>query len=186
MRPDFLSCLTAYQRAVPFSLARRRQKRHRRAPEATWNKPRGDHRPRHQPQVVDQPRQHRHARQPAGGQVEVTFGQHGAGVVVAPRRIDDGLMDGGPLGLDAHPGWRLGGLPARDRSRGRSGGQSGGQQAEIEARLNAIASPFRTAEATGQDIIDPPQTRALLCDFVDDAQRVIASQRGTPSMPYLP
>ena len=60
------------------------------------------------------------------------------------------------------------------------------KQAEIEARLNAIASPFRTAEATGQDIIDPRQTRALLCDFVEDAQRVIASQRGTPSMPYLP
>jgi acetyl-CoA carboxylase carboxyltransferase component len=57
---------------------------------------------------------------------------------------------------------------------------------EIEARLNALASPFRTAEATGQDIIDPRETRALLCEFVEDAQRVLKSQLGKPSMPYLP
>ncbi|GGC76810.1 acyl-CoA carboxylase subunit beta [Chelatococcus reniformis] len=57
---------------------------------------------------------------------------------------------------------------------------------EIEARLNAIASPFRTAEVTGQDIVDPRQTRALLCEFVEDAQRIVATQIGTPSMPYLP
>jgi len=57
---------------------------------------------------------------------------------------------------------------------------------EIEARLNAIASPFRTAEATGQDIIDPRETRALLCEFVQDAQRVLARQLGPPAMPYLP
>ena len=35
---------------------------------------------------------------------------------------------------------------------------------EIEARLQAIASPFRTAEATGQDIIDPRETRAVLSE----------------------
>lgn len=57
---------------------------------------------------------------------------------------------------------------------------------EIEARLNAIASPFRTAESTGQDIIDPRHTRALLCEFVEDAQRIVAKQLGRPSMPYLP
>ena len=57
---------------------------------------------------------------------------------------------------------------------------------EIEDRLNAIASPFRTAESTGQDIIDPRQTRALLCEFVEDAQRIVAKQLGRPSMPYLP
>ncbi|WP_204309546.1 hypothetical protein, partial [Enterobacter cloacae] len=55
---------------------------------------------------------------------------------------------------------------------------------EIEARLNALASPFRTAEATGQDIIDPRQTRALICDFVEDAQRILASQLGDPPIPY--
>ena len=55
---------------------------------------------------------------------------------------------------------------------------------EIEARLNAIASPFRTAEATGQDIIDPRDTRSLCCEFVRDAQKVLKTQVGTPPRPY--
>jgi acetyl-CoA carboxylase carboxyltransferase component len=57
---------------------------------------------------------------------------------------------------------------------------------EIEDRLNAIASPFRTAEATGQDIIDPRETRALVCEFVQDAQRILATQLGPPPIPFLP
>ncbi|MEZ5264532.1 MAG: carboxyl transferase domain-containing protein [Acidimicrobiales bacterium] len=60
------------------------------------------------------------------------------------------------------------------------------KRAEIEGRLNALASPFRTAEATGQDIIDPAETRPLLCEFVVDAQRILASQVGPPRLPYLP
>jgi acetyl-CoA carboxylase carboxyltransferase component len=60
------------------------------------------------------------------------------------------------------------------------------KRAEIEARLTAIASPFRTAEATGQDIIDPRETRPLLCEFVEDAQRILQRQVGPPHMPYLP
>ncbi len=57
---------------------------------------------------------------------------------------------------------------------------------QIEARLRALASPFRTAEATGQDIIDPRDTRTLLCEFVSDAQRILQSQLGPPRIPYLP
>ena len=57
---------------------------------------------------------------------------------------------------------------------------------EIEARLNAVASPFRTAEATGQDIIDPRDTRPLLCEFAEDAQRVLRTQLGEPPIPYRP
>ena len=57
---------------------------------------------------------------------------------------------------------------------------------EIEARLQDLASPFRTAEATGQDIIDPADTRPLLVEFVEDAQRVLATQLGPPPTPYLP
>jgi acetyl-CoA carboxylase carboxyltransferase component len=38
--------------------------------------------------------------------------------------------------------------------------------AEIEARLMALKSPFRSAEAFGiEEIIDPRETRPLLCDF---------------------
>ncbi|MFP6806311.1 MAG: carboxyl transferase domain-containing protein [Pseudomonadales bacterium] len=57
---------------------------------------------------------------------------------------------------------------------------------EIEARLQALASPFRTAEATGQDIIDPRETRQYLCEFVEDAQRVLDTQRGMTAGRYLP
>jgi acetyl-CoA carboxylase carboxyltransferase component len=57
---------------------------------------------------------------------------------------------------------------------------------EIEARLKAISSPFRTAEATGQDIIDPRDTRAVLCEFVEDAQLILGSQLGQTGMPYRP
>ena len=57
---------------------------------------------------------------------------------------------------------------------------------EIEARLNAIASPFRTAEATGQDIIDPRETRAVAVEFAEDAQRVLHQQLGEPLIPYVP
>jgi hypothetical protein len=60
------------------------------------------------------------------------------------------------------------------------------KQAEIEARLKAIASPFRTAESTGQDIIDPRETRPLVVEFVEDAQRVLASQLGPSPTPYTP
>lgn len=57
---------------------------------------------------------------------------------------------------------------------------------EIEDRLRALASPFRTAEATGQDIIDPRETRQRLCDFVRDAQRIIDSQLGQTAGRYFP
>jgi acetyl-CoA carboxylase carboxyltransferase component len=57
---------------------------------------------------------------------------------------------------------------------------------EIEARLDALASPFLTAEATGQDIIDPRETRARLVEFVHDAQRILATQLGPPPVPYMP
>src|SRR5699024_6137610 len=60
------------------------------------------------------------------------------------------------------------------------------KQAEIETRLQKLASPFRTAEATGQDIIDPAETRPLTAEFVHDAQRILTRQLGPPTMPYRP
>jgi acetyl-CoA carboxylase carboxyltransferase component len=60
------------------------------------------------------------------------------------------------------------------------------KQREVEAMLKALASPFRTAEATGQDIIDPRETRALLCEFVEDTQPILRSQVGQTAAPYLP
>ena len=62
------------------------------------------------------------------------------------------------------------------------------KRAEIEARLNALQSPFRTAHAFAvEDIIDPRETRPLLVDFVRDAQRNIADLLGqTSRIAYLP
>ena len=61
------------------------------------------------------------------------------------------------------------------------------KKAEIEARLKGIASPFRSAEAFDiEDMIDPRDTRALLGDFLEDAQAVLETQLGPPAIPYRP
>lgn len=80
----------------------------------------------------------------------------------------------------------LGGVAAAYRAEIEAAADPAARQAEIEARLQALASPFRTAEATGQDIIDPRATRALLCEFVEDAQPILARQLGVARLPYLP
>ena len=47
-------------------------------------------------------------------------------------------------------------------------------RAEIEARLNAVRSPFRTAERFSvEEIIDPRDTRPLLCDWAQRAHELI-------------
>ncbi len=58
---------------------------------------------------------------------------------------------------------------------------------EIEARLEALASPFRTAEAFNiEDIIDPRETRPKVCEFVRMAQPVLKTQLGPGPTPYMP
>jgi len=58
------------------------------------------------------------------------------------------------------------------------------KRAEIEARLEAIASPFRNAHAFDiENLIDPRDTRPLLAEFVADAQRVLATQLGPVAGP---
>ena len=79
-----------------------------------------------------------------------------------------------------------GGASAAYRREIESANDPDAKRQEIEDRLNALASPFRTAEATGQDIIDPADTRRLICSFVGEAQRILASQLGPPKVPYLP
>jgi acetyl-CoA carboxylase carboxyltransferase component len=52
-------------------------------------------------------------------------------------------------------------------------------RAEIEARLNAVRSPFRTAERFGvEEIIDPRDTRRILCDWAERAHELLAHERG--------
>jgi acetyl-CoA carboxylase carboxyltransferase component len=50
---------------------------------------------------------------------------------------------------------------------------------EIEQMLDALRSPFRTAEAFGvEEIIDPRDTRRMLCEWVNDAYQILPSQLG--------
>jgi acetyl-CoA carboxylase carboxyltransferase component len=44
---------------------------------------------------------------------------------------------------------------------------------ELQKEYRAVSSPFRTAEAFGiEDIIDPRETRPLLCEWVEMAYAV--------------
>lgn len=50
---------------------------------------------------------------------------------------------------------------------------------EIESRLSKVTSPFLTAEGFGiEEIIDPRNTRPLLCEWVETAYRLLPSQLG--------
>jgi acetyl-CoA carboxylase carboxyltransferase component len=50
---------------------------------------------------------------------------------------------------------------------------------EIEERLNAVRSPFRTAERFGiEEIVDPRDTRPLLCDWAARAYELLAHELG--------
>ena len=50
---------------------------------------------------------------------------------------------------------------------------------EIEERLGQYRSPFRTAEAFGiEEIIDPRDTRPLLCDWIEIAYSLLANDLG--------
>ncbi|MEE9518357.1 MAG: carboxyl transferase domain-containing protein [Candidatus Adiutricales bacterium] len=57
---------------------------------------------------------------------------------------------------------------------------------EVEQKLKALTSPFRTAEASGTDIIDPRDSRIFLGEFVEEAQSILKSQLGPPAAPYMP
>ena len=52
-------------------------------------------------------------------------------------------------------------------------------RAEIQERLDAVRSPFRTAERFGvEEIIDPRDTRPLLCDWAERAHELVAHEAG--------
>src|SRR3954452_1621225 len=78
-------------------------------------------------------------------------------------------------------GWLpiAGGLEAAYRRELEAAEDPAALYAEIEARLNAVRSPFRTAERFGvEEIIDPRDTRALLCDWAVRAYEVLEHERG--------
>jgi acetyl-CoA carboxylase carboxyltransferase component len=59
------------------------------------------------------------------------------------------------------------------------------KRAEIEAKLTQLQSPIRTAEAFGvEEIIDPRDTRKMLCEFVELAAPL--RKAGRPTFGYRP
>jgi len=78
-----------------------------------------------------------------------------------------------------------GGLEASYRSELADAPDPAAKLAEIEARLARVCSPFRTAEAYNFDeIIDPRDTRRLLCEFAAVCAGTIPA--APPSFGYRP
>jgi acetyl-CoA carboxylase carboxyltransferase component len=67
-----------------------------------------------------------------------------------------------------------GGLQAAYRRELEAADDPSALRAEIEARLEAVTSPFRTAERFSvEEIIDPRDTRPLLCDWAERAHELV-------------
>jgi acetyl-CoA carboxylase carboxyltransferase component len=71
-----------------------------------------------------------------------------------------------------------GGVDAAYRAQLEASADPARLRAEIEAKLEAVQSPLRTAEAFGvEEIIDPRQTRARLCQFANLVAALRAATR---------
>ncbi len=58
---------------------------------------------------------------------------------------------------------------------------------ELEEKLASVRSPFRTAEIFGiEEIIDPRDTRPLLCDWIESAYRLLPSEVGVKTRGMRP
>jgi len=78
-----------------------------------------------------------------------------------------------------------GGVEAAYRAVIEAAADPAAKRAEIEARLEALQSPLRTAEAFGvEEIIDPRRTRSYLCRFAELAAPLRAA--GRPRFGYRP
>ena len=80
-----------------------------------------------------------------------------------------------------------GGVSAAYRRIIRESDDSEAKRKEIEESLETLASPFRTAEAFNiEEIMDPRDTRPMVCEFIDTAQAVLETQLGPSPTPYMP
>ena len=80
-----------------------------------------------------------------------------------------------------------GGVEAAFRAQIASAGDPAAEAERIRRELAAVTSPFRTAERFGvQDLIDPRESRPLLCAWVRDAYRILPELTGPPSFGTRP
>lgn len=72
-----------------------------------------------------------------------------------------------------------GGVAAAFRKEIMAADDPAAKEREIEAQLKPYASPFRTAEAFAvEDIIDPRETRPVLCEYIALAEKRLQSDKG--------
>jgi len=72
-----------------------------------------------------------------------------------------------------------GGVMAAHKSEIESAPDPLAKRTEIEAHYLNLTSPFRTAEKFGVlDIIDPRETRSILCDWIEDAWERVKADKG--------
>lgn len=72
-----------------------------------------------------------------------------------------------------------GGVAAAFRREIMSAPDPAAKEREIEAELKPYASPFRTAEAFAvEEIIDPRETRPVLCEFIALAEQRLRAELG--------
>lgn len=110
--------------------------------------------------------------------VRRVFGVGGAGQVNRHRLVRRWAWPSGDWGSLPVEG----GLEAAYRAELEAADDPAAERERILARLDAVRSPFRTAERFGvEDIIDPAQTRSLLCDWVHDAYALLPQLTGPPS-----
>lgn len=80
-----------------------------------------------------------------------------------------------------------GGIEAAYRRELEASADSQAMVQELRSRLEAVRSPFRTAERFGiEEIIDPRDTRPLLCEWVKDAYALLPQQLGRPAFGTRP
>lgn len=106
------------------------------------------------------------------------FGVGGAGMTNRHRFVQRYAWPSGDWGSLPIEG----GLEVAYRSELEASADPAALAEEIRARLDAVRSPFRTAERFGiEEIIDPRDSRPLLCAWVRDAYRLLPAQLGRPA-----
>jgi len=127
-----------------------------------------------------------------GGRANVER-QHAAGrlwISIILRRVYGvaGAAHGNAQGLNLRYAWPSGdwgslpiegGVQAAYKREIEAAPDPAARRREIEERLQQYRSPFRTAEAFGvEEIIDPRDTRPLLCEWVETAYSLLAAELG--------
>lgn len=115
--------------------------------------------------------------------VRRVFGVGGAGIINRHRASRSWSWPSGAWGSLPSQG----GIEAAFRSRIERADDPAAELERIAAEIDAVSSPFRTAERFGvQDIIDPRESRPLLCDWIRDAYRLLPDKLGRPAFGTRP